>query len=181
MNPFANGLLGLLALQPASGYDLMLRIRPLWPVQHSQIYPTLAKLEADGLVSVSLVEQADRPDKKVYTITAAGLAQVQAWAQEPTAPSTFKDEFTLKAYAMPVLGQAEALRLVQEQRAQGEADLADAQERLRNLLAEEGGEPGPESPWFGRFLLMQRRLMRVQAYLDWCDWAEERISVGRWS
>jgi DNA-binding PadR family transcriptional regulator len=40
---------------------------------HCQIYPELAKLEAQGMVTHHVVEQHDsRPDKKVYEITEAG-------------------------------------------------------------------------------------------------------------
>ncbi|MDG0809159.1 PadR family transcriptional regulator [Cohnella rhizosphaerae] len=42
----------------------MLRIQPFWPAKHSQIYPLLAKLEQEDYISVELVPQRDKPDKK---------------------------------------------------------------------------------------------------------------------
>jgi len=47
-----HGLLDLLAGEPMSGYDLAATTPPpmtnVWPAQHSQIYPELAKMVADG-------------------------------------------------------------------------------------------------------------------------------------
>ena len=69
-------LLGLLAREPLSGYDLAQRLKGrvgfFWQARHSQIYPELGRLEAAGLVRHAVVEQQDRPDKKVYTIAEAG-------------------------------------------------------------------------------------------------------------
>ena len=48
-----HALLDLLAGEPMSGYDLArlfsVSLGNVWPAQHSQIYPELAKLSADGL------------------------------------------------------------------------------------------------------------------------------------
>jgi len=44
-----------------------------WQARHSQIYPELARLEEKGLVTHQVVEQQDRPDKKVYSVTDSGL------------------------------------------------------------------------------------------------------------
>ena len=41
-------LLGLLAREPMSGYDLAMQLKkhftPFWPISHTQIYPALAQL-----------------------------------------------------------------------------------------------------------------------------------------
>lgn len=175
MNPLAYGLLGLVALAPASGYELMQKIRPLWPVQHSQIYPMLAKLEGEGLVTVNLVHQFDRPDKKVYSITAAGSAAFADWLAAQTPAPLNRDEFVLKAYCLSQLTPAQATALFAEQRARQEADLQEMGRRLALLIEEVGGEPDRQSPQFGRFLLLHRAIRRAQALLDWCDWAEAQV------
>src|ERR671932_705397 len=76
-------LLGLLARGPLSGYDiasqLKRRVGPFWHARHSQIYPELARLETAGLVSYVRVEQHERPDKKVYSLTPAGRLALQEW------------------------------------------------------------------------------------------------------
>jgi DNA-binding PadR family transcriptional regulator len=76
-------LLGLLAREPLSGYDLAQQMKGpvafFWQAQHSQIYPELARLEKDGLVQFEVVPQYDRPAKKVYAPTEAGRAALRAW------------------------------------------------------------------------------------------------------
>ncbi len=77
-------LLGLLARQPLSGYDLAQymkkRVAPMWSALPSQIYPELARLEKQGMVTYRVVEQQDhRPDKKVYEITETGREALRRW------------------------------------------------------------------------------------------------------
>ncbi|MCA1730348.1 MAG: PadR family transcriptional regulator [Actinobacteria bacterium] len=61
-------ILGLLAREQLSGYDLMNRMQErvsfFWQARHSQIYPELARLEERGMVTHRVVEQQDRPDKR---------------------------------------------------------------------------------------------------------------------
>lgn len=99
LNTLSYGLLGLLASDSCSGYDLMLRIQPFWPAKHSQIYPLLAKLEREGLVQFVRIEQRDKPDKKVYSITEQGKSVVLDWLGEPPAEQMTRDELSLKTSA----------------------------------------------------------------------------------
>ncbi len=113
-------ILGLLSRGALSGYDLKQRMeRPVgffWEARHSQIYPELARLEGEGLVSHRLVEQKGRPDKKVYEITPAGLAALKEWVTAPLEPRTVRDELVLKAYSLWLADREKALLLFREQR-----------------------------------------------------------------
>jgi DNA-binding PadR family transcriptional regulator len=97
-------ILRLLSREELSGYDLSSRMRTrvgfFWEARHSQIYPELARLEARGLVTHHVVEQADRPDKKVYKVTASGLDALKEWATQLPAPRAARDELVLKAYSL---------------------------------------------------------------------------------
>ena len=68
--------LGVLTERPMSGYEIRKHFEEAF--QHfflagfGSIYPALADLAADGLVTVESVEQEKRPDKKVYRITERG-------------------------------------------------------------------------------------------------------------
>jgi DNA-binding PadR family transcriptional regulator len=81
-------LLSLLARGTKSGYDLAAGLKEpvgfFWHAHHSQIYPELARLEAAGLVTHTVVEQSDRPDKKVYSLTESGSATLTNWLESPT-------------------------------------------------------------------------------------------------
>ena len=78
---------GFLQYGPSSGYDLKncfdLSVQHFWPADQSQIYRTLSRLEEHGLAVMSVVEQEDRPDRKVYAITAAGREELHRWLSTP--------------------------------------------------------------------------------------------------
>src|SRR5215213_3766635 len=104
MRTLGYAVLGLLSREELSGYDLKRWMeRPLgyfWSARHSQIYPELARLEGEGLVTHTLVEQSGKPDKKVYRITAGGLEALKEWVVEPPVSRSVRDELTLKAYSV---------------------------------------------------------------------------------
>jgi len=80
-------ILGFLNYKPFSGYDLKkifdTSVRHFWNADQSQIYRTLARLSEQGLTEVEVVEQVDRPDRKVYHITSKGREELRAWLGGP--------------------------------------------------------------------------------------------------
>jgi DNA-binding PadR family transcriptional regulator len=76
--------LGLLAKEPASGYDLLKKFKQsmsqIWPATQSQLYGELNKLAASGLIEVSNVGPRGR---KEYSITTEGRAELQRWIIAP--------------------------------------------------------------------------------------------------
>ena len=80
-------ILGFLNYHPYTGYDLKkifdTSVRHFWPADQSQIYRTLARLTEQGFVAMEKVPQADRPDRKVYSITPTGSAAFLAWLSNP--------------------------------------------------------------------------------------------------
>lgn len=178
-------LLGLLAREALSGYDLAQRLRGrvgfFWSARHSQIYPELARLEGAGLVRHEVVPQADRPDKKVYTITEAGLAALRAWVVAPVAPAAPRDELVLKAYSLWLGDPAEAAALLREQERLHREHQTGYEARLARLEATFGAalrEPG--GPPFATFLALSRGIGYEREYADWCGWAADLLAgVGR--
>jgi len=70
--------LGVLTEQDRTGYEIKRTceevFRHFFVAGFGSIYPALADLQRDGLVTATSVEQKKRPDKKVYSITEAGRA-----------------------------------------------------------------------------------------------------------
>lgn len=81
-------ILGFLNYGPLSGYDLKkvfdVSVRHFWPADQSQIYRTLARLTEQGWVAMEIVEQTERPDRKVYHITESGRAELLRWLAGPS-------------------------------------------------------------------------------------------------
>lgn len=81
------GLLGFLTYQPMTGYDLKQQMDEstdyFWNAKQSQIYTTLKAMEQEGLIRSQIEPQPDRPDRRVYMITDAGLAALDDWLRRP--------------------------------------------------------------------------------------------------
>ncbi|WP_275097658.1 PadR family transcriptional regulator [Sedimenticola hydrogenitrophicus] len=82
--------LGILCLGDASGYEIKKAIERTFShfqaTSYGSIYPALAKLTHQGLVSFHEQTQQKRPTKKVFTLTEAGRIQFfqTLMATEPT-------------------------------------------------------------------------------------------------
>lgn len=81
-------IMGFLNYGPLSGYDLKkvfdISVQHFWPADQSQIYRTLSRLDEQGWVEVEVVNQVERPDRKVYHITETGRDELLNWlAVEP--------------------------------------------------------------------------------------------------
>ena len=174
-------LLGLLARQPLSGYDLAQymkkRIAPMWSALPSQIYPELAKLEKQGMVKHTVVEQQDyRPDKKVYEITEAGREALRQWVAEPTPISTIRDEFILKAYSLWLVDPKNAIVHVREHEKLHQQRLADHEETLARLQREWGSAlEQVDSPLFGSSLALHYGIEYERVYVAWCHWTIQEL------
>jgi len=115
-------LLGFLNYAPMTGYELKQFMDQstanFWHAKQSQIYTTLKRLEEDGLLNSSLEFQEGRPDRRVYTITAEGQADLQEWLSHPeTELENRKELFLLKLFFSASLDKEKLLtqfRLLQE-------------------------------------------------------------------
>lgn len=77
-------------------------------ISYGSIYPTLSKLEAEGLVTVRSEQKDGKPDRKVYSITEEGQLEFIKALAEPPAKDKFKSEFLLIAMAAE-LGSVESV------------------------------------------------------------------------
>lgn len=77
-------VLGLLAQEPGSGYDLLRRFNStlayVWPATQSQLYLELGRLADDHLIEVSGTGARNRKD---YAITTIGRDQLAHWLDHP--------------------------------------------------------------------------------------------------
>lgn len=89
----AHGLLGLLEQRPKHGYDLRRsfdeRLAGGRPLRSGQVYSTLGRLERDGRVEPVGGERGPGPERRLYAITAAGVAEVERWLSSPEPSDTY--------------------------------------------------------------------------------------------
>ncbi len=180
MTTLGYAILGLLAQEVLSGYDLTQRMRGrvgnFWSARHSQIYPELARLEEDGYVTHSVVEQRDRPDKKVYEITTQGLEILKDWVMQPPSPSAPRDELVLKAYSVWLADPEKAARLFREEEQKHQEQLARYKGTRSWMRTASGGDlENPGSPWFSGYAALRRGLIYEKGYVEWCRWVADSI------
>ena len=176
-------MLGLLARESLSGYDLAGRMRErvgfFWQARHSQIYPELARLEEEGMVVHRVVVQRDRPDKKVYEITDAGLEALKEGVTAPVKLRATRDEMVLKAYSVWLADPEKAVTLFREQQQLHEKQLLQYEEIEASMEEEWGESIGlPGSPHFASYAALQRGLTHERGYAEWCGWVADRLEKG---
>jgi DNA-binding PadR family transcriptional regulator len=161
-------VLAMLAKESSHGYQLRARLRealgPLGDTMNAgQIYVTLTRLEKAGLaVSEQSAAVADRPDRKVYTLTPDGQQRVAEWLAEVNWPKPDLAEFHLKLVAAAAAGLADPLTIVDVQRRELLRRLRDAQ---RAAMAEPDGSDAA--------LLLEGVVLRLQADLRWLEACEQ--------
>lgn len=165
-------LLGLLAEEPASGYDLTRRFEEgigafAWSAGHSQIYPELGKLAGDGLVEV--VAEGPR-GRRVYDVTAAGRRALRDWLLGPhTDGGTVRNEFVLRLFLLSALEDEDAQLLLAGVTAHAEAQIALLEGEQRAMV--ESGAPSSHAP----NLAAQFGILSYRAAHAWAGWAAEQL------
>lgn len=89
-SPATYGLLGMLATQPMTGYELTQQLRRslrfVWPTSEGHLYREQKKLVSLGWATVT-IEPAGRRTRQRYAITRAGRSALRAWlATDPEEP-----------------------------------------------------------------------------------------------
>jgi len=159
-------ILGLLAQQPMSGYDIKRFLKGLnWLIgspSGGSLYPILRTLLEKDLVTVEVVPGVDRPPRKIYSITESGRQALQVWVEEPVATNA-----PLKAFAMRLLiadsySHASLLAYLQLRQSQVTAHHTALTERAGSQHPDEGAS-------LGKQLALSYGLAVAQAELDWLE------------
>ncbi|MFN2270567.1 MAG: PadR family transcriptional regulator [Anaerolineae bacterium] len=112
-----HAILGFLNYGPASGYDLKktfdFSVQHFWPADQSQIYRTLSRLEDKGWAEQELVEQEDRPDRKVYHITEAGQEELHRWLTTPLSPKALREPRLIQVFFAGQLDDEEIIEMLE--------------------------------------------------------------------
>jgi DNA-binding PadR family transcriptional regulator len=102
LSPVSTLCLAILHRGEATGYEIKKEsmegdYRYFIDASYGSIYPALARLAAEGLVTVREEAQSGRPSRKVYAITEAGREALVDALSEPPGPDIFRSRFLLVA------------------------------------------------------------------------------------
>lgn len=156
-------LLGLLRGEPCYGYELKgvfeRFLGGTWPLNIGQVYTALGKLQDEGFVECEVVPQDDAPDRKVFSLTDAGGAELDRWLGTPdTGPIRLRDEFFMKILVATVTSPSLAASLITQQRSAHFRALAELDDALRDP------DLHPATA-----LLLEGAALRLEADLKWLD------------
>ena len=83
-----------------SGYDIKRFFKSMsWLIgspSFGSLYPALHRLLDEGLVTVEVVSQDDRPPRKLYSLTARGRAYLAHWMNQPAASALSLKSFVMR-------------------------------------------------------------------------------------
>ncbi len=163
-----HALLGALADQPRSGYELLKHFEQslayAWPASHSQIYPELGRL-----LSENLIEQAAAGARgsKTYALTEAGLAEVRRWLRETEPDRRTRNDALLRMFFLWLLEPEEARSHLEREHAYWQGIL----EELREIEAEPPGATRKDRAFR---LSLDGGIRSVESRIEWLEWAVDQ-------
>ncbi|WP_029042470.1 PadR family transcriptional regulator [Cucumibacter marinus] len=135
---------------------------------YGSIYPALAKLEGEKLVTARIEQQDGKPAKKIYSITPEGRAAFLSELTEPPEEDIYRSEFLLFARFAPHMPrELVAQRIEERQRMVGE--------KIENLEKMQKDCAAPADCWILDYGLSAMRYN--QRYLD--DNADKLIALAQ--
>jgi DNA-binding PadR family transcriptional regulator len=177
-----HALLAALLDGEATGYELAKRFdiatADYWSATSQQLYGELDRLAEEGLVSGRVVEQERRPNKRVFTLSDAGLEELRAFAARPTRPIAIRDELLVKLRAVDAGDLEDTAAAVRErlEYSRGKLELYD---RMRaNILAGRSEQDFLESgDRIGPYLTLMRGRSFEHENVRWMEWVLAILSA----
>ncbi len=130
-------ILGMLHKSSKSGYELKKELETVihyfWEADISRIYRSLGEMQKKCWVEFETVIQEDSPNKKVYSLTAAGQEALQKWLAEPGKSTGSNNPFLAQLHfsgAIPVEAQ---LRVMEARLETLQGELTELERRAANL------------------------------------------------
>lgn len=160
-------LLGMLSIEPMSGYDIKKTLHTstnfFWQESDGQIYPALAKLLKEKAITIVPDKSEDLRPRKIYKITAKGMKELQHWLIKEPAPSVPRNELLLKLFfGANVSVDENRHHIVEHQR-----HLARHLEIYKQIAKSLENDPSAHLPYWLLTLKFGQQIINAQ--LEWCE------------
>jgi DNA-binding PadR family transcriptional regulator len=173
MSKTAYAILGLLSVEPMSGYDIRRNLEEsvshFWSESYGQIYPVLKRLEAQRLIAPVKRASATIRRKRVYTLTSRGQTTLRNWLAEPPKRQPPRNELLLKIFfgrLAPPGAIAEHIRQLQIEQERLIATLEQIEQQLKTERSHH-----PDLPYW--LLTLSAGTERSKALLEWSRQAHQ--------
>jgi len=138
--------LGVLTEGDKTGYEIKqcfeVAFSHFFVAGYGSIYPALAALTRQGLVTCTSVEQDKRPDKKVYRLTASGRAALVEELMTTSPRHKVRSEFLVLMYFAHLLPPDRVAEIVDQMITYWEPLLAEIAACVGNEADDRGATPG---------------------------------------
>ena len=167
-------ILGMLSIEPnRSGYDIRQAIESsvghFWGESYGQIYPTLKRLTAVGLIAAAATGKQRR---QVYSITPAGREYLREWLALPFQNDPPRNEFLIKLFFGLEASPEVSIGHLQELQRRNENSLKSMLEI--QSVASKVNAGNPHLPY--RMLTVGLGIAITQAALEWGEGAIQTLT-----
>ncbi|NNN28831.1 PadR family transcriptional regulator [Streptomyces sp. S3(2020)] len=177
-----NAVMAALLEGEASGYDLAkgfeASVANFWMATPQQLYRELERMAAEGLVSARVIQQERRPNKRLFSLTEAGLEVLRAYiADEPARPTAIRDELMVKVQCVDI-GDTDAVRTAIAERVERSTAKLARYERMRErmLAGRTEDEYFAEADRIGPYLTLLGGMTFERSNLAWGETALKRLA-----
>lgn len=168
-------ILGMLSIEPnKSGYDIRRAVESsvgyFWGESYGQIYPTLKRLAAEGLIVTTAAPAKQR--RQTYSITEAGRACLREWLAQPFHNDPPRNEFLLKLFFCGEVEPGVAIAHIRELNERNRRSL----ETMRELeaFATKVNAGNPRLPYW--MLTLSLGITMTRAAIEWGDEALKSLA-----
>jgi PadR family transcriptional regulator AphA len=162
-----HAVLGLLAAEPATGYDLAQRfdrsLANAWHAGHSQIYPELARLQEAGMAEV-VGEGARR--SRTWALTQRGHEELRRWMTETEPNRSQRNETAVRWFLLSLIAPADRRIVLERELAFAVAEIERLQAIADRLDAASGTQTFRPTVDLG---------LRLNAVM--CDWLRDQLDA----
>jgi DNA-binding PadR family transcriptional regulator len=166
----SHAILAGLICKPCSGYDLRKNFEGsvgfFWRATFQQVYRELTKLEEQGLITAETIHQTQRPDKKVYAVTPAGLEYLQDWIAQPVAISPIKDDLLVKLFVGHLVPKQTMVAELEQHR-RGHLEQLATYEAIAQQYFPDPSNLSLEDKF--QYMTLRNGIHYETAWLQWCE------------
>ncbi len=172
-------VLGMLALQDLSGYEIIKLIQTstehFWSESVGQIYPALSKCVTDGFAvcNEELASKSSR-GKKIYSITPAGRKVLTEWLKKTPKNASVRNELLLKLFFGNNTDTKDTIHHVRHRQKEIESTLVAYKTMKKELI-----DIHHDSPHLKYWLItLNYGITLSEAELSWCEYTLKTLENG---
>lgn len=162
-------LLGLLSKDSYSGYEIkriLAKTTTFYGSEsNAQIYPVLKKLEAQGLVESALDTSSGARNKRVFSLSAKGRAELLKWLEHDCDIQLYRENFLLQLSLGQHLTNEQLIKKLQHYKQSILAKLDSLASIMQHIKTAHVNKPDQ------KYLLLSYDHMQhmLEAKLQWCE------------